>query len=230
MTDVDIIRLFHDRIILNCRYSFETENASNAYGALIEGNAACEGYSRAMAYLCGKVGIPCEIITGSADNTYHMWNMVEVDGKWYHIDLTWDDPVFSVELDDYISYDYFNINDTQIFRNHTADTSFFTYPVAYSSNAEYYTYYNYIINSTENAESIILEGLVSAVSSGYKFAVFKADSEDSFNQTVQLLFDEGWHGFFSIVDKYNAENPVKIDKSNIILKKDANNLTIRISF
>lgn len=230
MTDVDIIKLFHDRIILNCSYSFETENASNAYGALIEGNAACEGYSRAMAYLCGKIGIPCEIITGNANNVYHMWNMVEVDGKWYHIDLTWDDPVFSVEVADYISYDYFNISDTQIFRNHTADTTFFTYPVAYSSDAEYYRYYNHLITGAESAENIIFDGLVSAVSGGYKFAVFKADNDDIFNQTVQLLFGEGWEGFFSIVDRYNAENQIQIDKSNISLKKDADNLTIRISF
>lgn len=230
MTDVDIIRLFHDTVILNCSYSFDTANASNAYGALIEGSAACEGYSRAMAFLCGKADIPCEIVTGNAGGVYHMWNMVETDGKWYHIDLTWDDPVFENDCPEYIGYDYFNISDSEISRNHTIDTSFFTYPVAYSSDAQYYNYYDYIITDSENAEEIIINGINHAVSSGYNFAVFKADNDNIFNQTVSLIFDNGWSGFFSIIDRYNQENEFQINKSNISLKKDSDNFTIRISF
>ncbi len=129
MTQADIVKLFHDTIILNCSYADEYKYSGSAYGALIEGTARCEGYSRAMLYLCSKVQIPCELIIGTASGEPHMWNMVAIEEKWYNIDITWDDPKFNEE---YISYKYFNVSDTQIQKTHKVDEKNI-YPVSYSS-------------------------------------------------------------------------------------------------
>ncbi len=58
----------------------------------------CEGYARAFKVLCDKAGIPCVLVDGTAtsDGTNgeaHMWNYVKVDGSWYAMDVTWNDPV-----------------------------------------------------------------------------------------------------------------------------------------
>lgn len=230
MSDVDIIKLFHDTIILNCDYSSESINSGNAYGALIEGNALCEGYSRAMSYLCLKAGIPCEIVTGTADGVPHMWNMVELDGKWYNIDLTWDDPVFNPPVSDYISYSFFNVTDSQIQKTHTPDNSDFTYPVAYSTDADYFVYYNLYIDNSENANDIIYNGIASAVSEQQNFAVFRFGSQQIFDEVTDNLFSNAWNGFFAVIDDYNAQNTNQIDKSCISIKKNTDELVIRISF
>ncbi|MGN0633492.1 MAG: transglutaminase domain-containing protein [Oscillospiraceae bacterium] len=53
----------------------------------------CEGYSRAFKVLCNKAGIPCFLVSGVANGGGHMWNAAQVDGSWYYMDVTWNDPV-----------------------------------------------------------------------------------------------------------------------------------------
>lgn len=66
-----------------------TYNSQNAYGVLIEHYGICSGYSDTMAIFLTKLNIPNYKIS----NNEHIWNIAFVDGKWLHIDLTWDDPV-----------------------------------------------------------------------------------------------------------------------------------------
>ncbi len=67
-------------------------NAHDAYGALIEGRAVCQGYSDAIKLVCDYYKIPCVCISGTASGGGHMWNAVQMDdGKWYFIDATWND-------------------------------------------------------------------------------------------------------------------------------------------
>lgn len=56
----------------------------------------CEGYARALKVLCDRVNIPCTLISGKAKGEAHMWNAVKLDdGKWYGVDVTWNDPSVS---------------------------------------------------------------------------------------------------------------------------------------
>lgn len=99
MGAVEKALVIHDYLAQNCAYDQEHYAAGTlpavsytAYGELVEGTAVCDGYSRAYAYLMEhELGIPCTIVISSAMN--HSWNMIELDGKWYHVDVTWDDPV-----------------------------------------------------------------------------------------------------------------------------------------
>lgn len=52
----------------------------------------CEGYARAFNVLCDKVGIPCVLVDGTANGAAHMWNYVQLEEKWYAVDITWNDP------------------------------------------------------------------------------------------------------------------------------------------
>ncbi len=69
-----------------------------AYGALVNGRAVCDGYSKAYQYLLYQVGILSHVATGTGNGGGHAWNLVRLDGDWYYTDLTWDDnkdgPVF----------------------------------------------------------------------------------------------------------------------------------------
>ena len=59
-------------------------------GALVYRQAVCEGYSRTLKLLMNKRGIPCWILV--SDSMKHAWNAVQINGKWYHADVTWGDP------------------------------------------------------------------------------------------------------------------------------------------
>lgn len=109
----DNIKLFHDYIINNTKYdSLKSTNindatyqSDNAYGPLFQGYAVCSGYTDLMALFLYKMNVPN--IKVATEN--HIWNLVNIDNKWYHLDLTWDDPVTSNNKNILI-YSYFLID------------------------------------------------------------------------------------------------------------------------
>jgi len=109
-TDIrDKIKLFHDYLINSNTYDQEMANnaksdyhSDTAIGPLFEGKAVCSGYSDAMSLFLDKIKV--KNIRISTDK--HVWNGVYLDNNWYHLDLTWDDPVVS-DGSNIISYNYF---------------------------------------------------------------------------------------------------------------------------
>lgn len=94
--DAEKALLIHDRLALLCEYDPEGigdsepgPNARNMYGVLVNNVAVCDGYTRAYLYLMNRVGIPCSYCRSETLN--HSWNIVTVDGKPYHVDVTFDD-------------------------------------------------------------------------------------------------------------------------------------------
>lgn len=60
-------------------------------GTLVDGVAVCDGYARSLMYLLNSCGIPTTMIYGTADGVPHAWNLVEIQGNTYHVDVTWAD-------------------------------------------------------------------------------------------------------------------------------------------
>ena len=102
MTTREKIKTYHDYLINNTSYDEQRANAieqgnteesehnsHKANGPLLEGWALCSGYSDAMKIYLDKLNIPNYKIA----NDNHIWNLIYIDGKWLHLDLTWDDPV-----------------------------------------------------------------------------------------------------------------------------------------
>lgn len=124
MTDVEKIRYIHDYLIENITYDADALDCDNVYGALIKQRTHCQGFSKSVCCLCDKLGIESMLVTGNAGGP-HMWNMVKVGGKWYNLDVTWDDPDFGGRKFD----DYFLISDSTISMTHTKD-NYIKYPDA----------------------------------------------------------------------------------------------------
>lgn len=96
------IKIIHNYIIDNTQYDklkYEDKNdktykSNTAYGVLIEGYGTCNGYADAMAIFLDKLNI----INYKISNEKHIWNLVYLDGSWYHLDLTWDDPISDINI------------------------------------------------------------------------------------------------------------------------------------
>ncbi len=117
------IRTIHDYIINHTKYDIERNNDGTskyhsyiAYGPLFEGYATCNGYTDAMALFLTKMNIPNFKVAMTPDeNTKegHVWNALYLNGKWLHLDLTWDDPV-SKDGTDYLQHKYFLVTTSQM--------------------------------------------------------------------------------------------------------------------
>ena len=109
------IRLFHDYIANNNVYDSDKENKNSSYhsdtaiGTLFEGYSICSGYTDTMALFLDKINLPNYKI--ATDD--HTWNAVLINNKWYHIDLTWDDPIVNTG-ENIIQYDYFLITTDEL--------------------------------------------------------------------------------------------------------------------
>ena len=81
--------IVHDQLALRCVYD-ETLVKNTGYQLLVEGSTVCAGYAELYQDILQRLGIPCRVVSSEPMN--HAWNLVQLDGNWYHVDVTWDDP------------------------------------------------------------------------------------------------------------------------------------------
>lgn len=114
---VDRERYIYDRICSMNTYNECSSMNQSAYSALTSGSSVCAGYARAFQIACLESGIPCYYVTGTSRGENHAWNIVQIDGKYYNVDPTWDDCLS--ETLGYNSYYYFNKNDLEFSLDHS---------------------------------------------------------------------------------------------------------------
>jgi len=125
MTEAQKVRLIHDEFIKLVRYGgMNAGNASTIEGAFIHFRVICDGFAKAFLYLLQKAGFEGIYIVGTTPQGRHAWNKVKVDGVWYNIDPTWNNPINGSQKD--VIHDYFLLGDTEFNTNHTPDVNFFT--------------------------------------------------------------------------------------------------------
>ena len=127
-TQAEKAKYAHDYLTHHIAYTFDSPYNQNAYSALVNGQTVCAGYSHAFQYLMQKMGIPCSYVLGYAQGGYHSWNLVQLDGEHYMMDVTWDDPLGSPP-ERYI-YNYFNLTEQGISVDHIRDVVSASLPVA----------------------------------------------------------------------------------------------------
>ncbi len=138
--------ILHDRLCATSTY-YAGENHQNAYGALVQGKAVCNGYARAYQHLLKTVGIPAWYVSGTSRNIGHAWNLVKIDGEWYYSDTTWDDTDDNFDFFDCV-YQYMNITTAALLKDHTIDPEFIALvPNATATAANYYVKEDLIFSS-----------------------------------------------------------------------------------
>lgn len=112
----EIIKIVHNYIINNTKYDKDRADrniikyeSNTAYGVLIEKYGLCGGYTDAMAIFLNRYNIPNFKVV--SEN--HIWNAVYIDNNWYHLDLTWDDPVLT-DGTDTLEYTFFLITTPEL--------------------------------------------------------------------------------------------------------------------
>lgn len=116
MSNEDKIKEAHNYIINNSKYDKDRSDnnivkykSDTAYGSLLEGYSLCGGYTDAMELFLEDMGIKSYKI--SSEN--HVWNAVNLNDAWYHLDLTWDDPI-TTDGSDILEYNFFLITTSEL--------------------------------------------------------------------------------------------------------------------
>lgn len=194
MSDYEKEVTIHDYIINRTVYK-EGENAHSMVGVLVDGKAVCQGYSLAFQYLMRLAGIQCITVTGRFNNQDHMWNMVKLDGEFYHIDVTADDPIMNsgenVEI-----FDYFNLTDKEIGIDHTIKNKEFTPPTATSTKYEFFTTTGQVYS--EFTVDSFAHSIAYAYQHGYKYAYMRYENVD-LSKAMKFIKDN----YYTIIDKAN---------------------------
>ena len=132
MTELQKVIAIHDWIVINMDYAYSdyvngtiSKEAHTAYGGLETGYVVCNGYVELFSMMAEEVGIETKKISGYANyglgDEMHSWSQVKINGNWYNVDLTWDDPTWkNKEHDDnlHVSYRYFLLSDDEFYKEH----------------------------------------------------------------------------------------------------------------
>ena len=239
LSEYELEKKIHDLIIDNCEYDesinldeevpTERSDVFESYGALVNKVAVCEGYAKAFQLLCHGVGIECMNVIGVSDDQLHKWNTVKLDGDWYYVDTTWDDT-----KDKALRYDYFNITEKQLLSDHefsplasemsdeeicgegeeNALTSNFYIPDCTERT------YNYYIREsaqlTDYQADELKKSLLNSAKKKEKYFHFYVDTDDSYSDTVDKLFDSYPQYYFEYLDYVNYNLPdYSIDTENV---------------
>ena len=123
-TDREKVFYVHEWLVQNIAYdrehlSDDVQDDHNLRGALLEGTAVCDGYAKTYALTLRKLGITGVLVTSK--DIGHAWNMVELDGNWYQVDCTWDDPVDGSDQLGYCMHKHLLCTTEEMNTNHNDD-------------------------------------------------------------------------------------------------------------
>ncbi|MBP0956331.1 MAG: hypothetical protein J5997_03080 [Oscillospiraceae bacterium] len=226
MNDYDIVKLFHDYIIINCTYDTDAKNPNSIYGTLVEKDALCQGYSQSFTYLCSLAGIDSFIVLGVA-NEPHMWNVVKMDGDYYHVDLTWDDPD-RAKSPDSVRYDYFGLTDERIRELRQFDDYDYEIPEAKGTKYQYYYYNNLVAGSVSEAKALIeSEVLKAAKTKASTIQILCADDE-VFKEVTDVFFGNSRDNVIGILGNIKDKAENRFNTESIYHNSNSSTRTVKI--
>ena len=124
LSDIEKLQAAHDFIVLTAEYSKETEGSQySPYTLLTENKGVCQAYALVLYRMLEMLGFEVQYVPGKVGEQLHAWVLVKLDREWYHIDVTWDDPLPDRKGE--IRYQYFLVSDRQLSQDHTWDYASF---------------------------------------------------------------------------------------------------------
>ena len=185
MTPLEKETYIFDRLVDGCWYELDTEFCGNAYGALIEDKAKCDGISLAMKWCMEAVGVQCLCIFGDAreGDVGHAWNMVCLDGNYYNVDLTGSMRHARNEgtiLEDMLLYYAFNVSDAWAEKDYIVCKTFTDYhkPVCDTDAYSYYAQRGYYVVAGSDLEAAAHEAITQVYQNRERVVLHFATAED----------------------------------------------------
>lgn len=245
-TDYELELYVNDYLVDNCVYDEEAAESeeligheNDAYGALVEKKAVCEGYSRAFQLLCNRLGVDCINISGTADGVSHAWNNVKLDGEWYEVDVTWNDTDGDTEFP---TYEYFNLPSDKFSESHSTSPLYSEISLSEYESSDYYhnvfapvctgtTYYYYSYSCVTiydiNDSEEVTNAIAQAAKDGEEYFDFVIDESLDFDTTAdQIIYDGYLADWIANANLANWYNPNLNEECYLYRNEEINVITL----
>lgn len=177
---------------------------------MLHRKGTCVGYARCFQYLMYRLNIPCVLALGKgtggrARGEGHAWNVVRCEGHWYHVDVTWGDPVDAAgKPGDHVTYTYCLVTDREVFKTHTPNRDI-PLPVC---NHTRYNYYRQRGLQMAQWDKMIYARLMSrAVARKEEWFTVRFDRKKDYAAARAYLIDKS--GIFDILRHCGVKPPQK---------------------
>lgn len=123
-TDYNKVKYVYDLLSTNTKYVEGAENSQNIISVFLNGETVCQGYACAAQYLMRQLGVESVIVSGEAMGQAHAWNLFQMDGEYYYMDVTWGRGRYT---DDdgtenfFVDYKYMAMTSEEMLRSHIPD-------------------------------------------------------------------------------------------------------------
>ena len=255
LSELDREIVLFEQIAQRCTYDTDAAKdpslwkSYTIYGLLVDGKAVCEGYARSMQLLLSYADMECRLINGEAGGTIHMWNLVKVDGKWYHMDPTWNDE------DAVVRYDYFNVSDAIIQKDHKPSVDVSTMdaeeieeylstgtasynlpmPVCNSDDANYLKQKGVLIASFNKASDVrVVEALVKAAKEKQPAVYLYIGEDMTYSMAINQIFNSEPYKLASYVEQANRklddEHQIRYERITYILGENSRGITLKLAY
>lgn len=200
MSDYEKEKYAYEYIAKHTEYDTEAEDNQSIISVFLHGRSVCQGYAKAFQYLLQEVGVPCAMVVGEVYNgDGHAWNMVYLDGNYYHVDVTWGDSALSQngnpDKDD-VNYAYLNVTSQEMAYTRTED-NILALPYCVATEDNYYVKEKQLFSYTDYIK--INEMFTKASVRGENSVTLKCKDRETYDTVYTDLVEN--HG----IDPYMPE-------------------------
>ena len=213
-----INRVDYDTIALNIQNAeglerTELDELRTICGVFLNEKTVCEGYARAYAYLLQKCGVECAECAGMLTREGgggHAWNIMKLDGDYYHMDVTWGDSSNTNQdvKNEHIGFNYFCVTTEEILRGRDLSLNPVEIPEFKATKCNYYYHNDLVLNSYDFKK--IRNLLTDAVKKGEEYCTFKCATADVYAQMHEKLFENPTpeENIWSVARKAKADSKI----------------------
>lgn len=209
--DYEKVKYVYDYIIKNNEYDMSAPNNQNILSVIESHRTVCQGYAKSMQYILNKMGVFCILCEGIVKATEsHVWNIVRIDGEYYHVDATWGDSSYMIaedaeefEVPD-INYDYLCLTDDAIKETHVIKDNI-SLPKCNSMRDNYYVREGLYL--TELNTDVINGAFERARENGERLVTLKCADANVYTALYNHLIEN--HAIFDYLDGTTTINFVE---------------------
>ncbi|MCR5143688.1 MAG: hypothetical protein K6B67_00100 [Lachnospiraceae bacterium] len=189
-SDYDKVKYVYETLINNVDYAIESENNQNILSVFIGRSTVCQGYSCAAQYMLRELGISSMIVSGVANDENHAWNLIQMDGEYYYMDLTWGNSKYMSKQDittKHINYEYMATTTEEILKNHVIEMDI-AMPECTATENDYFHHEGLYIDSFDKDR--VGELLAVAWYRGDESISIKMSSREVYDEVLNYLIGE----------------------------------------
>lgn len=191
--DYEKVKYVYEYLIKNTEYDMSVANNQNVLSVVVDNRTVCQGYAKAMQLILNRMGVFCILCEGVVKGTEsHVWNIVRINDKYYHVDATWGDASYMIEdasgqfeAPD-INYDYLCVTDEEITKTHVIKDGI-TYPVCSSMDDNYYVREGLYL--TEINSDVIMNAFNNARENNERIVTLKCENANVYTALYKHLIE-----------------------------------------